>query len=150
MCFPTSHSDHTFCEYRRCPNHKLVNDNISFVSMVEKERLFLVNILPMKITFCCPRSMNWLRGFREKIGRGRNGSPLNSKAKSQFSHLRSKAKTWVPQIYRWKVFSVEGDSSYLTMLGKHYEKENPQPSPHIWSWHTFLGRVLNPQTLAGL
>lgn len=125
MCFPTSHSDHTFCEYRRCPNHKLVNDNISFVSMVEKERLFLVNILPMKITFCCPRNMNWLRGFREKIGGGRNGSPLNPKAKSQFSHLRSKAKTWVPQIYRWKVFSVEEDSSYLTMLGKHYEKENP-------------------------
>lgn len=113
---------HTFCEYHRCPNHKLVNDNISFVSMVEKERLFLVNILPMKITFCCPRNMNWLR---EKIGGGRNGSPLNPKAKSQFSHLRSKAKTWVPQIYRWKVFSVEEDSSYLTMLGKHYEKENP-------------------------
>lgn len=115
----------------KCPNHKLVNDSISFASIVERERLFLVYILPMKITFCCPRSMNWLRGFTEQSGGGRNGSPLNPKAKSQSSHLRSKAKTWVPQIYRWKVFSVEGDSSYLTMLGKHYEKENPQPSPHI-------------------
>lgn len=65
----------------------------------------------MKITFCFPRSMNWLRGFREQIGEGGNGSPLNSKAKSQSFHLRSKAKTWAPQIYRWKVFSVEGDSS---------------------------------------
>lgn len=65
----------------------------------------------MKITFCFPRSMNWLRGFREQIGEGGNGSPLNSKAKSQSFHLRSKAKTWAPQIYRWKVFSAERDSS---------------------------------------